>query len=391
MSELNRQINPILSKSFFLFGARGVGKSSWIRAQFEKVPHLMFDLLNPELEDRLAKWPEQFSQEVTSKLGQFEWVIVDEVQKCPKLLNSVHQLISQHKLKFLLTGSSARRLRQKGVNLLAGRALTQFMFPFTSQELGAQFDLDRTLMYGALPEVVTECEIETRKAFLRSYALNYLKLEIQLEQWVRNLDPFRKFLQIAAQMNGKILNYSSIAREVGVEANTIQNYFEILEDTLVGYRLSAFHSSVRKQLRQAPKFYFFDLGLKRALERTLDVLLLPSTSAYGEAFEHFVFLEIFRQCQYHFPDWELSYLQTKDGAEIDLIVDRPGKTKLLIEIKSKENPSFEDTRHLEHFRNDFKGAELLLVSRQQEPRKIGNVMALPWRQFLKLYFQKTDL
>lgn len=386
MTKVHRQINPILSKSFFLFGARGVGKSSWIRTHFANTPHLMWDLLNPELEDRMSKYPEQFREEIMSKLGTFEWVIIDEIQKCPKLLNSVHQLISQHNIKFLLTGSSARRLRQKGVNLLAGRALTQFMFPFTSTELGSNFSLDDALTFGTLPDVVIEPDVETRKAYLRSYALNYLKFEIQMEQWVRKLDPFRKFLAIAAQMNGKILNYTSIAREVGTDANTIQNYFEILEDTLVGYRLQAYHSSVRKQQRQAPKFYFFDLGVKRALDRTLDVILIPSTSAFGEAFEHFIFLEIYRQCQYKYPDWELYYLQSKDGAEIDLILDRPQKTTLLIEIKSKENPSAEDTRHLEHFSTDFKNSELYLLTRQKQPRKIGNVETLPWKTFLDTIF-----
>ena len=386
MTKVHRQINPILSKSFFLFGARGVGKSSWIRTHFANTPHLMWDLLNPELEDRMSKYPEQFREEIMSKLGTFEWVIIDEIQKCPKLLNSVHQLISQHNIKFLLTGSSARRLRQKGVNLLAGRALTQFMFPFTSTELGSNFSLDDALTFGTLPDVVIEPDVETRKAYLRSYALNYLKFEIQMEQWVRKLDPFRKFLAIAAQMNGKILNYTSIAREVGTDANTIQNYFEILEDTLVGYRLQAYHSSVRKQQRQAPKFYFFDLGVKRALDRTLDVILIPSTSAFGEAFEHFIFLEIYRQCQYKYPDWELYYLQSKDGAKIDLILDRPQKTTLLIEIKSKENPSAEDTRHLEHFSTDFKNSELYLLTRQKQPRKIGNVETLPWKTFLDTIF-----
>lgn len=386
MTKVHRQINPILSKSFFLFGARGVGKSSWIRTNFANTPHLMWDLLNPELEDRMSKYPEQFREEIMSKLGTFEWVIIDEIQKCPKLLNSVHQLISQHNIKFLLTGSSARRLRQKGVNLLAGRALTQFMFPFTSTELGSNFSLDDALTFGTLPDVVIEPDVETRKAYLRSYALNYLKFEIQMEQWVRKLDPFRKFLAIAAQMNGKILNYTSIAREVGTDANTIQNYFEILEDTLVGYRLQAYHSSVRKQQRQAPKFYFFDLGVKRALDRTLDVILIPSTSAFGEAFEHFIFLEIYRQCQYKYPDWELYYLQSKDGAKIDLILDRPQKTTLLIEIKSKENPSAEDTRHLEHFSTDFKNSELYLLTRQKQPRKIGNVETLPWKTFLDTIF-----
>lgn len=375
-----RLINPLQSKSFFLFGARGVGKTTFVRNFFAGVPTLNYDLLDPEIEDRFAMHPEAMRDEIMARKGTFEWVIIDEVQKCPRLLNVVHKLISEHKFKFVLTGSSARRLRQKGVNLLAGRALTEFLFPLTHIELGDRFDLSEILMRGALPEVVNGVDVTERNAFLRSYALNYLKQEIQAEQWVRKLDPFRKFLVIAAQMNGKILNYTSIAQDVGVETNTIQSYFDILEDTLIGNRLPAFDRSVRKQQRKAPKFYFFDLGIKRALDRTLDVPLRPGTYDYGHAFEHFIVMEFYRLSAYKKSDYELSYLLTKDGAEIDLIIDRPGKPLALIEIKSKDQVDERDIKSLEHFKEDFPGAERFLVSNDPRAKQMRGVSALPWRQ-----------
>ena len=365
-----------------MFGARGVGKSTFIQEFFKGQRLLVFDLLDPELEDRLLLHPEQLREEVLAKIASpasLDWVIIDEVQKCPRLLNIAHKLIVEKRCKFALTGSSARRLRQKGTNLLAGRALTEVMFPLTFEELGEQFNLQEALEGGSLPEAVTASSIIERNGFLRSYALNYLKYEVQAEQWVRRMEPFRRFLGIAAQMNGKIINNTSIARDVGVEPNTVQSYFDILEDTLVGMRLPAFAKSVRKQQRKAPKFYFFDLGIKRALDKTLDIRLAPGTSAYGEAFEHLVVLELHRLCQYRHLDFTLSYLLTKDGAEVDLVIERPGHKVALVEIKSKDRVDDRDIRHLEHFQHDFKNPELFLLSNDPAERRMNAVWALPWR------------
>jgi predicted AAA+ superfamily ATPase len=378
-----RILKPLKSKSFFLFGARGVGKSTFISTFLKHDRTLVFDLLNPELEDQLLLEPQRLTAEILAKKADIDWVVIDEIQKCPKLLNIVHQMIAQNKVKFALTGSSARRLRQKGVNLLAGRALTDYLFPLTFIELGAQFDLDTVLSFGSLPEAVTAHSAEERSAYLRSYTLNYIKSEIQAEQWVRNLDPFRKFLGLAAQMNGGILNYSNMARDIGVQANTVQSYFDILEDTLIGIRLPAYERSIRKQMRMAPKFYLFDLGIKRALDRTLDVRLAPGTSAYGSAFEHLVIMEIYRLCQYRKPDYALSYILTKDGAEIDLVIDRPGQASALVEIKSKPQVDDRDTRHLEHFRSDFRKPELFLLSNDPRDKLIGPTRALHWQKGIR--------
>jgi uncharacterized protein len=298
----------------------------------------------------------------------------------------IHKLIAEKKFKFALTGSSARRLKQRGTNLLAGRALSESLFPFVYFEIKETFDLLEVMHFGALPEVYLETDKETKKKFLRSYVLNYVKLEVQTEQWVRNLDPFRKFLQVAAQQNGKIVNYSNISSDVGASVATVQSYFEILEDTYFGFYVSAYHSSIRKQQRMAPKFYFFDLGVKRALEKSLDTLFNSSTSAYGEAFEHFIVVEIYRLLNYWKPDFELHYLLTKDGAEIDLIITRPGQKTILMEIKSKTVVDERDCRHLLHFQSDFEDPLLLLASCDLVPKNINCVQALPWVEALKLVF-----
>jgi len=357
-----------------------VGKSTFLKEHFKNQRVLWFDLLDAELEDRFTLYPKEFYTQISGQLKKIEWVVIDEVQKCPKLLNYVQKLMVEDKIKFALTGSSARRLKQKGTNLLAGRALVESLYPFTFLELGDSFNLQQVLQTGSLPEVVTSSTPEEMNGFLRSYVLNYLKLEIQAEQWVRKLDPFRRFLPIAAQMNTKILNYTNIAQDVGVDTTTIQSYFDILEDTLLGVRLPAYARSIRKQQRKAPKFYFFDSGVKRAAERALDVPLTPGTYGFGEAFEHLVFVELFRLAQYFKKDYEFSYLLTKDGAEIDLIVDRPGKPLCLIEIKSKDRVDERDIKNLSHFQGDFKKADFFLLSNDPNTKRIASVQALPWRE-----------
>jgi predicted AAA+ superfamily ATPase len=374
-----RHLNALKTKSFFLFGARGVGKSTFIDTFLRQERKLIFDLLDPEVEDRFILDPNKLKAEILAQIEKIDGVVIDEIQKCPKLLNIVHQLIVKHKIKFALTGSSARRLRQKGVNLLAGRALTEYLFPLTFLELGDAFDLESVMSFGSLPEAVAASSTEEKKRYLRSYTLNYIKMEIHAEQWVRNVETFRRFLGLAAQMNGRVLNYSNLARDIGVEANTVQSYFDILEDTLVGMRLPAYDRSIRKQMRKAPKFYLFDLGIKRALDRTLDVTLAQSTSAFGEAFEHLVIMEINRLCHYARPDYSLSYVLTKDGAEIDLVVERPGQPTALVEIKSKSSVDERDCRHLEHFRPDFRKPDLFLLSNDPVSKEIGFVRAEYWQ------------
>jgi predicted AAA+ superfamily ATPase len=221
---------------------------------------LYIDLLDLATEDLFRTHPEELRQQILAK-KDCDWVVIDEVQKLPRLLDTVHQLIEEKRAKFILSGSSARKLKRGSANLLAWRAFVYHLHPLTSVEYGATFSLQEVLEWGALPKLLEFQNASDKIEFLRAYALTYLKEEIQVEQLVRNLDPFRQFLEIAAQSNGQIVNYSKIARDVGVDTTTVQNYFSILEDTLIGFHLPAYHRSIRKRQRESPKFYLFDPGV----------------------------------------------------------------------------------------------------------------------------------
>jgi predicted AAA+ superfamily ATPase len=375
-----RSLNILEKQSFFLFGARGTGKSTLLQ---ERLPRetLVIDLLKPEIESAMLRAPQRLHEQVLQ--ARPSWVMIDEVQKAPRLLDVVHSLIeSDANVCFALTGSSARKLKHGSANLLAGRAFVYSLFPLTSVELADAFSLQSALQWGSLPRMVALGDDETRAEFLRAYAQTYLKEEIFAEQLVRGLEPFRIFLEIAAQSNGEILNYTKIAEDVGVDTKTVQSYYQILEDTLVGILLPPFHRSLRKRQRQGPRFYFFDLGVKRALDRTLQVPLPPSTYAYGRAFEHFVILEAHRRNEYGRRDYRLSFLRTHDDAEIDLVIERPGAPTALVEIKSTESVTDRDLRTLRRFKPDLENSEGFCLSRDPIPRQVDGISVLPWAQGL---------
>ena len=375
-----RLISPLPGHSFFLFGARGTGKTTFLREYFKQSANLWIDLLDPEQEDRYARNPAELSQQLAANRQHLEWVVIDEVQKVPKLLDIVHSLIETKRLRFALTGSSARRLKKTTVNLLAGRAFVYNLFPLTHRELGPRFDLDQVLRYGTLPTLFSLNTEEEYQAYLRAYALTYLKEEVWAEHLIRKLDPFRRFLEIAAQSNGEIINYSNIARDVGADHKTVASYFEILEDTLLGFIVEPFHLSLRKRQLQSPRFFFFDPGIVRALTRMLAVPLKPKTYAYGKAFEHFVIIEIIRLSSYYQKDYRFSYLNTKDGAEIDLIVERPGQPLVLVEIKSTVHVTEQDVRQLVRFKKDLPGSEAICLSKDPVKKEIKGVLSLPWEE-----------
>ncbi len=362
--------------SFFLFGARSTGKSTLLDQEFNHQSALWIDLLDPETEERLSSNPAQLKQLVaTSKPG---WVVIDEIQKVPELLNVVHSLSRSDGPRFALTGSSARKLKRGGANLLAGRAFNYVCHPLTHLELGERFSIDEALRYGSLPPI-PGLDDGNKRDFLRAYVDTYFREEIVAEQIVRKMKPFRNFLQVAAQMNGKILNRNKIARDVGVDHVTVQNYFEVLEDTLVGFHLEPFHQSIRKRQRAASKFYYFDTGVTRALTRRLEVALEPGTSAYGDAFEHWVILEIKRLCDYFQPDWRLSYVRTKDDAEIDLIIERPGMKTVAIKIKSSRRITDFDskTRAFTKLVADLGPCESFVLSQDPWEHKQGDTWIVP--------------
>lgn len=380
-----RECNLPRQNSFFLFGARGTGKSTLLKSSFPGAQ--IVDLLKAENEDRLRDNPDALMGMLAPHSG-LTHVIVDEVQKLPKLLDVVHHIMenTSRNLHFILTGSSSRKLKAGGANLLAGRAFVRNLYPLTVHELGSSFDLMETLSYGTLPKVCTYSSKAEKQDYLESYAQTYLREEILLEQIIRNLPPFRKFLEISAIQFGKILNYARMGRDVGVDPKTVQAYYSILEDTLLGFHLEAFHSSARKRLRTAPKFYFFDCGVTRALARYLTLDLRESTSFYGDLFEQFVMCEIWRRNDYQKKNFRMSYLQSAAGVEVDLVIERPGMPLALVEIKSKSRVLEEDASSLFAFQNSFPDAELFLFSRDTVTQKWGRVLAVSWIDGLNTLF-----
>lgn len=379
----HRLISPIKSNSFFIFGARGTGKSTFLKAFFKDLKTLWFDLLDPDLEDLFLREPKELSYRVNAQEENIEWVVIDEIQKQPRLLDVVHQLIESTRIKFAMTGSSARKLKHGSANLLAGRAFVNFLYPLTQIEMKEQFNLIDALHWGTLPKVTHLKTEEEKMVFLKTYAQTYLKEEIWSEHIIRNLAPFRRFLEVAAQSNGEIINYTNISKDVGADVKTVQSYFQILEDTLIGFILDPYHCSIRKQQRMSPKFYFFDTGVQRALAGVMLQKLIPNTYAFGKTFEHFLITEIVRLSSYLKNDYRFFYLRTKEQAEIDLIIERPADSTLLIEIKSSDHVDERDCRSLERFLKDFDHAIGLILSRDPVTKKIGNVLALPWLNALQ--------
>lgn len=378
---INRILSASNNKSFFLFGARGTGKSHLLRSHFSEESVEYIDLLEPQTFQELSIAPQRLHERLQSIApGKKSWVILDEVQRIPRLLDIVHQQLAQStpRWKFALTGSSARKLRRGQANLLAGRAHVLHLFPLTTVEAEPTISWEQLLTWGGLPECLLAQSDVDRMRYLRAYTHTYLQQEIMQEQVVRRIEPFQRFLPIAAQANGTIVNFSNIARDVGVSTVTVQTYFDILIDTLVGVYLPAYHQSIRKRQRQNPKFYFFDTGVVRALSDTLTIPLQAGTYAYGRAFEHFLTLEIIRRHAYAERDFRCSYLRTKDDAEIDLIIERPGLPIALVEIKSGTQMNADDVRQLVHLGKAFGKHESYCLSNDPVPKIINGVQVLPW-------------
>ncbi len=375
------------NRSFFLFGARNTGKSTLIETQFPEKHCLWFDLLDTQLQQRFLENPEELFHIVKGLSPEITHIVIDEVQKVPKLLDVVQRLLKKKDKYFVLSGSSARKLKRGGANLLAGRAFVYHLYPLSFLELGKDFDLDLALSWGTLPEIINLPTDRERQELLTAYAHTYLREEIWEEQLIKTLAPFRKFLEVAAQSNGKILNFANIAREVGVDDKTIKAYFEILEDTLIGFFLEPHHNSVRKQVSGKPKFYLFDTGLTRALARNLEVPLKPGTHAYGNAFEHYVIIEIVRLASYFRRQFKFSYLRTVNDVEVDLIVERPGKSTLYIEIKSTDNVQENMLTYFKKITSDAgDNVEAICLSNDPYAKKFDQVLVLPWREGMNKVF-----
>lgn len=372
----------------FIFGPRQVGKSTFLKETLSKETSVYYDLLNTTEFIKFSTNPGLLHQEVSAVDKKIEYIIIDEIQRTPELLNEIHRIIEEKKhLKFILSGSSARKLKRSQANLLAGRALTHYLYPLTHLELKNKFDLDKALNYGTLPSVYLNEDTSVAKDILRSYVETYVEEEIRQEALIRNLGGFLRFLTLAANENGNVINYSNIARETGNERRAVKEFFQILEDTLIGFHLFPYAKSARRRLIQHPKFYFFDTGVQRALSKQITLQIERGTSVYGRTFEHFIILEIIRLSRYFKKDFEFSFYQTNDGSEVDLIIETPNKEIFAIEIKSSFNIDSKTLSGLRSFKEVCKKSRLFCVSLVERKRKLGEIEILPWRQI----FQELNL
>jgi predicted AAA+ superfamily ATPase len=332
------------SRSIFLFGPRGTGKSTWIRDRFQETR--TYDLLDTGEALRLTREPGALYREV-SGLAPESWVVIDEVQKVPALLDEVHRLMENHRLRFVLSGSSARKIRRGGSNLLAGRAITNSMFPLVSAERAFDVDVEAALRFGSLPLAVTSAD---PAEYLRSYAETYLDQEIRAEALTRNLGSFTRFLEVAARQNAQLTNTSAVARDAGVSRSTAQNHFEILVDTLIGFWLPAWKlKSATKQV-QSSKFFLFDPGVARAL--TGRQAYSPTPEERGPLLETLVLHEVRAYLGYTGRSYPLFFWRTYDGAEVDLLFETTDGF-VAVEIKSSARWEKRFHRGLRRLRSDL--------------------------------------
>ena len=307
----SRLVKEPENKSFFLFGPRGTGKTTWVKQAFPDAVYI--DLLESRLYNDLLADPQRLQNLIPNNFNN--WIIIDEVQKIPELLNEVHRLIEKYKYKFILTGSSARKLRRKGPNLLAGRALNYSMHPLTAIELGKDFNLNHSLAFGNLPSVYVE---SNPKDYLESYIKAYLVEEILQESLTRNLSSFSRFLEAASFSQGSVLNISEVARECAVERKVVESYFTILEDLLLAYRIPIFSKRAKRRLIVHPKFYFFDVGVYRAL-RPMGPLDAPD-EVEGISYESLFFQELKAVNDYYGFGYKIYYWRTNSNLEVDFVL-----------------------------------------------------------------------
>lgn len=364
-------IDKELDDSIFLFGARQTGKSTFLRQNFPD--SIYIDLLDTALKNRFSRRPSLLYEMLFDQV-EGTLVIIDEIPEVPELLNEVHRLISEKGLVFILCGSSARKLKRKGYNTLGGRAYPVYLFPFVSAEL-PEFNLQQAINYGMLPPHYLAKNPHRR---LSAYIDVYLKEEIKEEALVRNLNAFQRFLEVAALTDGEIINNKNIAQDCGVSANTVVSYFDILEDTLLGFRVPAYTKTMKRRLVQAPRFYYFDVGVANHLLHRKD--LVRGTAEYGHAFEHLVIQELRAWLAYTERDEQLSYWRAYTGQEVDAVI---GDARVAIEIKSVEEVLPRHLKGLKAFASDYPGSRLLIVSLDPINRKMGDVECIYILDFFK--------
>lgn len=388
MSDFPRllQLPDLTKQNVFLWGPRKVGKSSWIRKHLPDA--VCIDLLKSDVLYEYASRPSLLREryQTVPASSPAAPIVIDEIQKCPVLLDEVHWLIENSPRRFLLTGSSARKLRREHANLLGGRAWRREMRPLTSAEInsgaGEPFNVERAVLTGLLPSHYLS---SNHAEDLRGYVSDYLVEEIANEGMVRNLPAFSEFLRVASITNAELLNYTNVAREVGVSAKVVRGYFQILEDTLLGFRLSPWSKSKHRRMVETEKFYFFDVGVCNFLARRAPAFGTPE---FGKSFEHLILMELQAYRAYRAPDSEITFWRTSNQQEVDFVVN---DKQLALEIKASERTSQADCRHLSTLREDGPIKHRILVSFDRTPKTLadsfGTIQVLPWQEFLARLWQ----
>lgn len=361
------------NSSIFLFGPRGTGKTSWLKAYFPDA--LYFDLLDFSIYNLFSANPSRLEGLVPKDYNG--WIIIDEVQRVPELLNEIHRLIEIRKLRFFLTGSSARSLRKKGVNLLAGRALTYYMHPFVIQELKDDFNLEHVIEYGLLPMAVTSGD--SRK-YLESYVQTYLREEVLQEGLTRNIGAFSRFLEVASYSQGSVLNFSEIARELSINRLVVASYFEILEDLLLAKRISVFSKRAKRKMVSHKKFYFFDTGVYKVLRPRgpLDT----REEIEGAALETLFFQSLRAINDYLDLGYNIHFWRTSTGTEVDFVI-YGAKGLHAFEIKRASSITNRSFRGLKLFQEDYPEAKLYIIYLGKLRERHGNVEVIPLEDALR--------
>lgn len=384
-SVINRKLSISLPKgqSTFLWGPRKVGKTTLIEEQFPTSTR--FNFLETDIFIKWSKEPWQFRHEILFLLQQkklHQPVILDEVQKIPGIMDEVQWLIDNHHISFILCGSSARKLRRSHANMLGGRAWRLELFPLTTHELGQRFDLLKALNQGLIPSHYLDDEHALRT--IEAYINDYLKEEIQQEGLVRNLPAFARFLDAVAFSSGELVNYSNIGRDCGVDAKTVQAYFQILTDTLLGNFLEPFRKQRRRQIISAtPKFYLFDVGVAGGLmRRNLRGLRGPE---FGRAFEHFILMELLAYRSYAEKEIPLHFWRTKEGNEVDFVLDRG---RIALEVKGSDSVDVHDLKGIKIFMKEYQPEHAYVVSQDRAPRQLeSGLQVLPWQTFCEMLWK----
>ena len=360
-------------RSVFLFGPRQTGKSTYVRRQLAGTVELSFSLLDQGLLTDVLADPTRIRQEIAARDVRDTVICIDEIQKCPALMDEVHLMIEERGIRFLLTGSSARALKRRGVNMLGGRGSDRVMHPFSWFELGKRFSLDRAINHGLLPPHYLSGDPDEG---LASYVDRYLTEEIAAEGLARNLPRFARFLQTAATTNAQMLNYSNVARDAQVPRQTVVQWYEVLRDTLIAFELPAWSRTVKRKAIETAKFYFFDTGVVRALRRLPPVN--EASADFGEFFEHFVFLELRAWIDYRKPRTPLAYWRSRSGYEVDFILD----DRVAIEAKATRRVQRKHLRSLRALAEERLVQRCIVVCREERPRIEDGIEIWPLEFFL---------